>query len=451
MLAPKNVSTVALQAFHSFSKVLKNFEFPGVHAVTSKTLFFHVGTVKTGSTSVQRVLWENRDNLLACGVAYPAVSEPRLDLPRFANADFLFQEDFDRAAARDALESAGAENLVISEEALWGKPHVMLDSVFEGFEKVIVTYVRNPADLVASWAAENAEPYNAMTNGLGNEVDGPLQIDLGLEEFTKRYNANFRKFLDSTDDMRRKGFRIVYRPFEKDQLVGGNVVLDLFDVIGMDPEQVPRLRNTWANKSRSRKFCDVSTYVWEYVKDTPNRARYSLRLVENVYNQTETGDDRAVIATMDDASIRKIVDDCAHIEERISRDYLEGRPLLQNPFPKVYSSDREPYAPVSERELEALCDKGLVEILMKEVAELKDLRRKMVAAFVEKERVVSERDHAIAERDHAIAERDHAIAERDHAIAERVHAIAERDHAIRYPWKYVSRAMSVRIGRKQSN
>ncbi len=86
--------------------------------MTSKTLFFHVGTVKTGSTSVQRVLWENRENLLAYGVAYPAVSEPRLDLPRFANADFLFQEDFDRAAARDILESMGAENLVISEEAL---------------------------------------------------------------------------------------------------------------------------------------------------------------------------------------------------------------------------------------------------------------------------------------------------------------------------------------------
>ncbi|WP_170468368.1 hypothetical protein [Ruegeria arenilitoris] len=327
----------------------------------------------------------------------------------------------------------------------------MLDSVFEGFEKVIVVYVRNPADLVASWAAENAEPYNTMANGLGSEVDGPLQIDLGLEEFTYRYIANFRRFLDSIDEMRGKGFRIVFRPFEKDQLVGGNVVLDLFDVIGKDPEQVPELRNTWANVSRSRKFCDVSTYVWEYVKDTPNRARYSLRLVENVYNQCETGDDRAVIATVDDASIRKIVDDCAHIEERISRDYLAGRPLLKNSFPKVYSTDREPYAPVSERELEALCDKALVEILMKEVAELKDLRQKMVAAFVEKDRVISERDHAIAERDHAIAERDHLVAQKEQVNLEREQAIAERDHAIRYPWKYVSRAISVRTGRKQSN
>jgi hypothetical protein len=46
-----------------------------------KTICFHVGTVKTGSTYLQKTLWENKEPLEEIGVRYLKATPPKLSLP----------------------------------------------------------------------------------------------------------------------------------------------------------------------------------------------------------------------------------------------------------------------------------------------------------------------------------------------------------------------------------
>ena len=57
-----------------------------------KTIYFHIGTVKTGSTLIQKMLWENRSILKKFDVNYFDLIPPKLDYPRYANAEFLLDK-----------------------------------------------------------------------------------------------------------------------------------------------------------------------------------------------------------------------------------------------------------------------------------------------------------------------------------------------------------------------
>jgi hypothetical protein len=126
-----------------------------------KTICFHIGTVKTGSTYLQKTLWENKAALQEAGLCYLEVTPPRFHLPRYANADFLDDPSL-HSTARKLIEEADCARILISEEGLFGRPQTMMLPVFDGFQKEVIIYVRRPAELIASWAAEHASPYNAL-------------------------------------------------------------------------------------------------------------------------------------------------------------------------------------------------------------------------------------------------------------------------------------------------
>lgn len=240
----------------------------------------HIGPVKTGTTAIQKTLWETRDQLKLLGVDYLQVTPPRLDLPRYANADFLFDPQTDFAAVRRQLEDTPADRIVISEEGLWGRPSVLLNPVFDGFRKIVIVYLRPGADLVASWAAENAEPYNAVVSlNAKSRQDSKsprvpprelVPIEDGIPKFTLAAKCRFEHALEIMERIRELGGDIVVRPFEQEQMTGGNAVIDFLTAIGVDPAAVlggaSQANGQHANPSRSRKFCDVSSLAWDTAK-----------------------------------------------------------------------------------------------------------------------------------------------------------------------------------------
>ncbi|MDY6919701.1 MAG: hypothetical protein SV765_05755 [Pseudomonadota bacterium] len=89
--------------------------------MTLKTIYFHVGTVKTGSTTIQKMLWKNKDLLKSFGVTYMDLVPPKLSYHRYANAEFLMDPDVEvsQRELEGYLKTLDTENLVISEEGLW--------------------------------------------------------------------------------------------------------------------------------------------------------------------------------------------------------------------------------------------------------------------------------------------------------------------------------------------
>lgn len=92
----------------------------------AKTIFFHVGSIKTGSTGLQKFCYGNRQALIEKDLDFIQFEPARLDLPRWANADYLLKSSVDSAELPKKLARSPASRILISDEALMPRPHICL-------------------------------------------------------------------------------------------------------------------------------------------------------------------------------------------------------------------------------------------------------------------------------------------------------------------------------------
>jgi len=393
-----------------------------------KAITIHVGTVKTGSTAIQKYLWENRDWLLTQGVDYLQVTPSRLDLPRYANADFLFDPATVVKSVRAMIDASPAPRIVISEERLWAATHAITHPTLDGYDKTIVLYLRNSADLIASWAGEMAEPYNS---GVAPPADfppefqtGPLVIETGIIQCRYFYRKIFTEFLAFLDPFLASGGRLIVRPYARDQLTGQDAIFDFLAQVGITPETTAAgggpPKSLRANPSRRRKFCDISALVWEIAKTRGDEALYDLALVEAIHARCLSGDDRSIAATLTDDRLAAIADEFEFIERELSARVNGGAPILASKASSVFRRPRPMLVRINRQEVE------------RHYAE----------------EITQHRDPvAVADLDAARKALAVTLAERDQARQVLAATLTERDHARRYPWKYLRHALAQRRAR----
>ncbi|CPR05811.1 hypothetical protein BN971_00650 [Mycobacterium bohemicum DSM 44277] len=340
-----------------------------------KHIIFHVGTIKTGSTYVQKFLFDNKKSLTALGVDYILFSPLRLDLPRYANADFIIDNDFNVHRVRNLIEASPCRHIIISEEGLMGRPASIKNEVFAAYSRTAIMYVRPPVELVASWAAENSLPWNFIRD-LQKYSDGFGVVDVseGVKYCCNIYGLMINSFLDTIEADAE--LNLVVRPYERDQLADGNIIVDFFHTMGLgdrlgDLLQVvrnydvrtapgehalPRAWESTINESRSRKYCDVSAKTARLVQRCALEAIYgeevySEALVDFVVERCASGDDRKVIETLSDADMDTIVRCLEPYYQRLCSKGYKDKVDLQSLLPDIYGNGRRAYQPVDDEEV----------------------------------------------------------------------------------------------------
>ena len=322
----------------------------------SKTIYFHIGAVKTGTTYLQKVMWENRDIFEEYGLCYLCVTPPALQLPRYTNADFLHDPSLHDRARALIMESR-CDSILISDEVIFGYPHLINLPIFDGFDKRIIMYLRQPAQLIAAWAAESAEPYLAFVHP--NEGQhGPMEFENGLLFFERSYAEILRRCFKVFEEI---GFdKVVIHPYEKELLKDGDLLKDFLSIFGIcDNTLAPRLRTDIrvnVNQTQSRKFIDISYYVWNKLREQGRLEKYSFELVMNIASRCRSGDSRSPFETISDATIFRICKNLEFIETEVSRLQIASGALFRNRLPAVYGGEREPYHPIDADELELLTE-----------------------------------------------------------------------------------------------
>lgn len=331
-----------------------------------KTIYIHIGTVKTGTTYLQKVFHDNKSVFERFGVSYPYVLPPTME--RYANADFTIDRSRGQEA-RDALTESNLSRVLISEEGIFGTISRLKHPAFVGLPKKVILYVRRPAELILSWAAENAEPYNAFLHHRSGPT-GPLPISELAEILAAEYEDSVVKFINEVDDIGREN--IIVRPMEPGRLIGGDLLTDFLSCLDLDAEKVradPEFQDPgMVNESRSRKFCDISNAVWNILGKPDRPGDYSLRLVEAVASACESGDTRNVIDTMSDEVIESLSERFFFFEEFLSENFFQGTPFFSERYPSVFRTKREPYRPIDFREVELLTELFLLRKQLDEVA-----------------------------------------------------------------------------------
>src|SRR5579871_1098747 len=195
-----------------------------------ETVYFHIGSMKTGSIALQKFCYLNRDALLGAGVDYIQFQRPQLELPRWSNGFFLLQNDFDADAVNKKIEESSAKSILISEEGMISKPLIWQNPVFRKMRRVIILYLRNSVELVASWASENSLPYN-FSQTEHSSGRGVVSVDEGLDTWTKEYRGIlFRAYLAFKDDPE---LEVIVRPFPPDNPKKENLVQGFLKLLGI--------------------------------------------------------------------------------------------------------------------------------------------------------------------------------------------------------------------------
>lgn len=208
----------------------------GHHAVV------HIGTMKTGTSTLQSTLAANTSLLAEHGYRYAG-------WPMRTSA---------RLAARLA-EPDSAPNVVISDEGLWHfcgserSDTEQIASLLESYDVTLVVYFRRPDEYVESWFSQGLKTGLGspdLTTFLGSgfvnsrpfrpaESDEPPGLD----------NPSFRELIDLAIESKLDYFRSVFpearflvRPYERAQLLNGDIVDDFFATVGLcPPEHADRL------------------------------------------------------------------------------------------------------------------------------------------------------------------------------------------------------------------
>lgn len=323
-----------------------------------KTLVFHVGTVKTGSTLIQKTLWENRELLRQFDTCYLDISTPQLSLPRYTNADFLLNSapPLSDEKISSHLAQITASRAIISDEALWARWHLTNQSYFDNYEKIVVIYIRKPVDVIAAWSAEYAKPYNHWQKD-SSSGNGLIPVQKAISVCTKEYALIFRNFFQSIENF--KPDKIIVRPYERSRFPQKNIVHDFFNILDIDSNDFIGRRgyipSNTINKSPSKKYLDVAYQTLKYLESKNQQNLYCNNIVDFVYENISTGDERHIIDTIDVNCINDIVKELSFVYEEISQRYLSGKNMFDTLHPNPLRNT-SPSQPLSITEVQILVD-----------------------------------------------------------------------------------------------
>lgn len=218
--------------------------------MSRKRLYIHIGMHKTGTTALQAYLWKYRGPLLEAGICYPEVALSGPTHARLANvfkgpefdaamrrlmtperwnpgeSPYAVGEDetadvlYDRL--REAIRTAAVPAAVVSSECFmeWIDPcRVAAQVAGWGMDVRIVVYLRRQDEWIQS--VFNQLVKDRHIRYAGEFGDLPQFSMLDYRETLDRWAAAFGRE------------NIVARIYSTDRLVGGDIVGDFMDVLGV--------------------------------------------------------------------------------------------------------------------------------------------------------------------------------------------------------------------------
>jgi hypothetical protein len=210
-------------------------------------IVLHIGMDKTGTTSIQSFLHQNRAELADLGLLYPRVSEPRRQFrlsfllksdealesspswqhhrQRFASPR-AFRRSFTRRLHRE-VDDSGLSRVLLSDEALFDGSNQMLSRLAEltgglAASVRLVVYLRRQDEHLVSRYHQTVR----FRNETRRLTERAAQVDLSR---TYDYHARLR---DWDRVMTPRSF--VVRRFERGRFAGGSLAQDFLDAAGVD-------------------------------------------------------------------------------------------------------------------------------------------------------------------------------------------------------------------------
>lgn len=253
-------------------------------------IYLHIGTGKTGTTSIQTFLELNREALKTKGIIVPtspgrrnhrrltmyALNDGIIDNTRRSRGLLRddqvahFREQFARQFREEAATWSGASKVILTSEQMTrlrrpGEIQRLRELIAVGSKVVVIVYLRRQDDYFLS-------EYSQIIKGGQN-----LTMDAAIEKVNMQI-YNYYAFLKNWADEFGKD-NIVVCPFERSQMVGGDAVQDFLSVVGIEdlPHYAkPPRQNLSLDRYTVEYLRRLNPHVPRFVDNAPNPLRAGL-------------------------------------------------------------------------------------------------------------------------------------------------------------------------------
>lgn len=318
----------------------------------------HIGVEKTGTTTIQEFLYQNRERLIGQGIFFPELITPRNHRPlavycsksKMSN-QFTCLSDIDNPLKREKWKSdfrqlfdlemkkidERTRSVIFSSEhfsaLLRDKEELKrLNSTLDPFFSSIriVVYIRRQ-DLIAGSMISNAA-----------RVGHGKMLPEGNQILHKHY-YNFYKFINKWSEIFGKE-NIIIRIFERDQLKDNNLLTDFMQQSGVNPDRsfsMPGRMNASLSDAavESAWFFNNKWPVQQYQGDLNALRKLRLELINKV-NERYPGPGKML--RLEDA--KKFLKKYRRSNGRLARKWFARKNLFSEDF-SIYSNNAEKTSP----------------------------------------------------------------------------------------------------------
>jgi hypothetical protein len=201
----------------------------------AKRVVLHMGTEKTGSTSIQRTIARNAGVLDEHGWVFPSLRQRANADPNSARSSMKSRMKWKNLdePGWDLLDSALAkledgQTMVISDEGMYrttlGLPAEKLAGMLAGCEVKVILYVREQANFLQSLILQNQKKEKRATN-----FEDPAYV----EKLIQSRDLNYYRVCSRLEKIFGLG-SVEARLSERNSLIDGDVVLDFFTTAGYE-------------------------------------------------------------------------------------------------------------------------------------------------------------------------------------------------------------------------
>jgi len=301
------------------------------------TVFLHIGAPKTATSTLQRALSNNYQQLREIGVLYPRACRSgnahhtlACDLIEthqgFTMPDFWY-DDIPRRASWQLLQEeivanrAGLKKVILSTELLSGQDHRLPDMLediqahLQDFDIKIIAYLRRQDQLYSSL-------YNQDVKGARQWTGSAYEFYETHQLLRNDYDTVLQSWANTFG-----GDNILLRPFEQQQWVDGSVFADFCAATGIPPiEGYFRDQNEGIGATQLyMKRCLNSA---GFPKEQNDKV---LALVKEIFPEIPAKG----LLYVNRSLYRKYRAHWMQVNDTLSKRYLDSRPLFAQPIPEA--------------------------------------------------------------------------------------------------------------------
>lgn len=303
-----------------------------------KTIYFHIGMPKTGTSSIQHFLYDNREQLIADGIFYPVSGENEDGLPSYMVPWTNFRRILDVFVTKGEdsfkkmweteylaqINNSTCPIVLFSEELLFFHRTDIIRTISEyGFNVKVIFYVRRPVEYLSSLWGEGVKSEYRNSNDT-----------MSLQEFLLQKEIDFSIIHEYINLFGSEN--VIIRPFDKQQWEGQNLLSDFLQCLSCKFHsgfvEAPR-----ENDSLNRNLSELCLIINHIRLDDADHSRIKREILGLTSTQSPK-----IIDTMSDELIKTTIDKNLHNEHDLA-SLIGKNSFFENDYPYVYGKERDDY------------------------------------------------------------------------------------------------------------